>query len=209
MVEVLHFMGGEDSPRRVLCPWRAHPLASTLPAVARATAACSVRCEWMIGRGVGLLRGSSSGWCVRCSSGCDNLENGGQADSRRQWLGPLTTDGQPCGEHLTDQLLHEPLSKPSPRPIIHSAPHGAGGRRSSNGRQGAGQQVRPPGTEHPRRDDLAAHEVQHLNHLVPRSSSRVELLLQLPQRVPAAPFSTGLAWSSVDSLRRQGTQGRR
>ena len=102
MVEVLHFMGGEDSPRRVLCPWRAHLLASTLPAVARATAACSVRCECMIGRGIGLLRGSSSGWCVRCSSGCDNLENGGQAGSRRQWLGPLTTDGQPCDEHLTD-----------------------------------------------------------------------------------------------------------
>ncbi len=29
VVEVLHFMGGEDSPRRVLCPWRAHRLAST------------------------------------------------------------------------------------------------------------------------------------------------------------------------------------
>ena len=72
-------------------------------------------------------------------------------------------------------------------------PHKAGSRRPSNGRQGAGQQVRPPGTEHPPRDDLAAHEVQHLNHLVPLSSSRVELLLQLPQRVPAAPFSTGLA----------------
>jgi hypothetical protein len=40
VVEVLHFMGGEDSPRRVLCPWRAHRLASTLPAVARATAMC-------------------------------------------------------------------------------------------------------------------------------------------------------------------------
>ena len=25
------------------------------------------RPEWMIGRGVGFLRGSSSGWCVRCS----------------------------------------------------------------------------------------------------------------------------------------------
>jgi len=74
VVEVLHFMGGEDSPRRVLCPWRAHPLASALPAVARATAACSVRCEWMIGRGVGLLRGPSSGWCVRCSPGsCGRL----------------------------------------------------------------------------------------------------------------------------------------
>ena len=28
VVEVLHFMGGEDSPRRVLCPWRAHRLAT-------------------------------------------------------------------------------------------------------------------------------------------------------------------------------------
>ena len=79
----------------------------------------------------------------------------------------------------------------------------------SNGRQGAGQQVRPPGTEHPPRDDLAAREVQHLHHLVPLSSSRVELLLQLRPRVPAAPFSTELALSSVDGLRRQGTQGRR
>ena len=26
------------------------------------------------------------------TTGCDNLENGGQADSRRQWLGPLTTE---------------------------------------------------------------------------------------------------------------------
>eukprot|EP00964_Phaeocystis_antarctica_P010387 scaffold5718_cov25-Phaeocystis_antarctica.AAC.1 len=61
-------------------------------------------------------------------------------------------------------------------------PHGACGRRPSNGRQGAGQQVRPPGTEHPPQDDLAANEVEHLDLLVPRSSSRVELLLQLPQR---------------------------
>ena len=51
MVEVLHFMGGVIIPPRVLCPWRAHLLASTLPAVARATAACFVRCEWMVGRG--------------------------------------------------------------------------------------------------------------------------------------------------------------
>ena len=38
----MHFTGGEIIPRRVLCPWRAHLLASTLPAVARATAACFV-----------------------------------------------------------------------------------------------------------------------------------------------------------------------
>ena len=49
---MLHFIGGEIIPRRVLCPWRAHLLASTLPAVARATAACSMRCAWMVGCGL-------------------------------------------------------------------------------------------------------------------------------------------------------------
>ena len=44
----MHFTGGEIIPRRVLCPWRAHSLASTLPAVARATAACFVRCECLM-----------------------------------------------------------------------------------------------------------------------------------------------------------------
>eukprot|EP00964_Phaeocystis_antarctica_P033784 scaffold19167_cov61-Phaeocystis_antarctica.AAC.1 len=48
VVEVLHFMCGEIIPRWVLCPRRAHLLASTLPAVARATAACFVRCEWVV-----------------------------------------------------------------------------------------------------------------------------------------------------------------
>ena len=43
-VEVLHFVAGEDSSRRVLCLWRPQPApehrcsASTLPAVATATA---------------------------------------------------------------------------------------------------------------------------------------------------------------------------
>ena len=45
----------------------------------------------MVGRGLGLLRGTHSGWCVRCSPGSESLENGGLADSQRQWLGPLTT----------------------------------------------------------------------------------------------------------------------
>jgi len=69
--------------------------------------------------------------------------------------------------------------------------------------------VRPPGTEHPPRAILAAHEVKHLDHLVSRSSYQVKLLLQLPKRVPAPSFLTGLALSSMDSLRRQGTQGTR
>ena len=69
----MHFTGGEIIPPWVLCPWRAHLLASTLPAVARATAACSMRCAWMVGRGLGLLRGTSSGWCVRCKRSCSML----------------------------------------------------------------------------------------------------------------------------------------
>ena len=67
VVEVFHFVEGEDSRRRVLCPWRAHPLASTLPAVARATAGRFMRCEWLVGRGVGASRGSARGFCVSCS----------------------------------------------------------------------------------------------------------------------------------------------
>ena len=99
------------------------------------------------------------------------------------------------------------------RPIMHShvTPHRACGRRSSNGRKGAGQQVRPLGTdtEHLPRAILAAHEAKHLDHLVSRSSYLVKLLLKLSKRVPAKSFSVGLAWSSVDGLRRQGIPGRR
>ena len=65
--------------------------------------------------------------------------------------------------------------------------------------------MRPLGTEHPPRAILAAHEVNHLDHLVSRSSYPVKLILQLSKRVPAKSFSVGLAWSSVDGLRRQGT----
>ena len=67
VVEVIPLMDGEDSPRRVLCPWRVHPPASTLPAVARATAGRFVRCEYLIGRGVGVPRGPASDFCVSCS----------------------------------------------------------------------------------------------------------------------------------------------
>jgi hypothetical protein len=55
MVEVIPLMDGEVSPRRVLCPWWAHPPASTLPAVARVTAGRFVRYEWLqagVGRDV-------------------------------------------------------------------------------------------------------------------------------------------------------------
>ena len=84
--------------------------------------------------------------------------------------------------------------------------HEAAGRRESNGRQGAGSRVHPPGTEHPPRAILAVHEGDHLNHLVSRSSQLAELLLQLANMVSPASFSTELALGCVDSLRPQGTQ---
>ena len=61
--------------------------------------------------------------------------------------------------------------------------------------------MRPPGTEHPSRAILAAHEVKHLDHLVSRSSYRVKLLLQLPKRVPAPSFSTGRVVTAPAGLR--------
>ena len=67
VAEVFHIVGDEDSRRRMLCPWRAHPLASTLPAVARATAGRFMRCEWLVGRVACVLRGSARGFCVSCS----------------------------------------------------------------------------------------------------------------------------------------------
>ena len=85
--------------------------------------------------------------------------------------------------------------------------HEAAGRRASNGRQGAGSRVHPPGTEHTPRVILVAHEVEHLDHLVRRSSQLAELLLQLAKKVSPASFSTELALGCVDGLRPQGTQG--
>ena len=85
--------------------------------------------------------------------------------------------------------------------------HEAAGRRESNGRQGAGRRVRPPGTEHPPRAILAVHEGDHLNHLVRRPSHLAELLLQLAKKVSPASFSTGLALGCVVGLRPQATQG--
>jgi len=113
-------VGDEDSPRRVLCPWRVHPPASTLPAVALATAGRFVRCEYLIGRGVGVPRGPASGFWVGCSPVRESLESGGPAALGRQWLRPLTTDRQPCGEQLTQKPLAEPLRTHTPRPTSHS-----------------------------------------------------------------------------------------
>ena len=101
-------------------PWRVHPPASTLPAVARATAGRFVRCEYLIGRGVGVPRGPASGFWVGCSPVRDSLESGGPAALGHQWLRPLTTDRQPCGEQLTQKSLAGPLGTPTPRPIRYS-----------------------------------------------------------------------------------------
>ena len=101
VVEVIPPIDGEDSPRRVLCPWRVHPPASTLPAVALATAGRFVRSEYLIGRGVGVPRGSASCFWVGCSPVRESLESGGPAALGRQWLRPLTMDRQPRGEQLT------------------------------------------------------------------------------------------------------------
>ena len=105
VVEVFHLIGGEDSRRRLLCPWRAHPLASTLPAVARATAGRFMRCEYLIGRVVDVQKSPASGFWVGCSPVRESLESGGPAALGRQWLRPLTTDRQPCGEQLTQKQL--------------------------------------------------------------------------------------------------------
>ena len=38
----------------------------------------------------------------------------------RTWLRPLTTDGQPCGEQLTQKSLARPLGTSTPQPTSHS-----------------------------------------------------------------------------------------
>ena len=76
VAEVFHFVEAEDSRRRMLCPWRAHPLASTLPAVARATAGRFMRCEWLVGHVACVLRDPSSCLCVGRSPRRVSLEIG-------------------------------------------------------------------------------------------------------------------------------------
>ena len=167
--------------------------------------------------------GAAAHWCTPCvckrPNRVDNRDSRG--DTARNWshLQEVTSArGKLCQHHGQHRQRlsagqRRGLLGPSDGPHATASqaltPQEAHGRRSSNGRQGAGQPVRPPGTEHPPRAILAAHEVKHLDHLVSRSSYRVKLLLQLPKRVPAPSFSTGLALSSVDSQRRQGTQGTR
>ena len=120
VVEVLHFMGGEDSPRRVLCPWRAHRLASTLPAVARATAVCFLRCECLRGRGVSRPRDPSHRWGARCSShGCPAVFRGSQQVPQRRTDALFSRLSRP-DEHLAPQRRLGSLGRLTPRPLKHS-----------------------------------------------------------------------------------------
>ena len=97
------------------------------PPIARATAACSVRCECMIGRVIGLLRGSSSSWCVRCSPGCVNLQNGGQADSKcAPSPNRRVTFANTCA-----QLLASSPTMAQPMHAAHRRTHGRGASASS------------------------------------------------------------------------------
>ena len=63
------------------------------------------------------------------------------------------------------------------------------GRRSSDGHEGAGQLGRPEGAGQPRRALIADHAVQHHDKVVYLLSHVVKLLLQLPDREPAASQS--------------------
>ena len=120
VVEVIPLMDGEDSPRRVLCPWRVHPPASTLPAVARATAGRFVRCEYLIGRGVCVLMGSSSSLCVSCSPhGWPSVVRGLSTGAETSGAPPLSRLSR-TGEQLTQKPLAETLIIRTPRPMIHS-----------------------------------------------------------------------------------------
>ena len=108
-----------------------------------------MRCEWLVGRSVGVLSGSTSGFCVRCSPVRDSLDIGGPADSRAPppaSARETPNDGRPAVWRAADtettgwtlrntyDTAYQPLTS-----------HEAAGRRSSNGRQGAGKRVRPPG----------------------------------------------------------------
>ena len=200
-------MDGEDSPRRVLCPWRVHPPASTLPAVARATAGRFVRCEYLIGRGVGVPRSLASGFWVGCSPVRDSLESGGPAALGRQWLRPLTTDRQPCGEQLTQKPRAEPLRTHATRPTSHShrmkrpaVARATAGKVLARGCARQGQSTRRRlSSPSMRWNTSTTWSVGRTNWLSFSSSWQKWCHLR--------PSRPDLALSSVDSLRPQVTQG--
>ena len=81
----------------------------------------------MIGRVIGLLRGSSSSWCVRCSPGCVNLQNGGQADSKcAPSPNRRVTFANTCA-----QLLASSPTMAQPMHAAHRRTHGRGASASS------------------------------------------------------------------------------
>ena len=124
VAEVFHLIDGEDSRRRVLCPWRAHPLASTLPAVARATAGRFMRCEWLVGRVACVLRGSSSGLCVGRSPRRVSLEIGGPRGRASRLSAPVAetpNDGPSAVWRAADTEL-KPLAGSSADPPAPGAP---------------------------------------------------------------------------------------
>ena len=123
VVEVIPLMDGEDSPRRVLCPWRVHPPASTLPAVARATAGRFVRCEWLIGRVVCVPKSPASGFCVSCSGhGWPSVVRclghwlpsaESRLDLRSQGCHELGARSAPCTERLEQREAHDVFDVPT------------------------------------------------------------------------------------------------
>ena len=131
-----------------------------------------------------------------CSSPKSSAFRGPKMKSGTRDIRPSLAAGGWPGTWDTYATAYQPLTS-----------HEAASRRASNGRQGAGKRVHPPGTEHPPRAILAVHGVDHLDHLVRRSSQRAKLLLRLSKWASSPSFSTGLALSCVDSLRPQGTQG--
>ena len=129
-------MHGEDSPRRVLCPWRGHPPASTLPAVARATAGRFVRCEWLVGRVVCVPKSPSSGFCVSCSPhGWPSVVRClGHWRPRVGWTSDLkAVTNWRAPDTETTGWTHQYTYGKAYQPLTA---HKAAGRRSSNGRQG-------------------------------------------------------------------------
>ena len=207
VVEVFHLIDGEDSRRRVLCPWRAHPLASTLPAVARATAGRFMRCEWLVGRVACVLRGSSSGPCVGRSPRRVSLEIGGPAAVSGTVAETPTTDGQPCGEQLTQKPLAEPLRTPTPRPTSYShrtkrpaVARATAGKVLARGCTRQGQCTRRGLSSPPAKWITSATWSTDRDSWSSFSSN----CRSSHQPRPSRP---DLALSSVDSLRPQGTQG--
>ena len=166
-----------------------------------------MRSECIIGRGVRIIRVSASGFCVSCSPVRDSLESGGAPDVSAQVLRPLTTDGQPCGEQLTHKLLDEPIRTHTPRPIRYShltkRPAVA---QATAGKVLAGECTRQGQST---RRGLSSPSMRWITSTTwsvdratwPSSCSSWKRGYHL------RPSRPDLALSSVDSLRRQGTQG--